>query len=252
MTEGEGATGLYTFAVLDGGSVDDAELAPRRLVAVGPIAAVVENVAVEEFEGENLERNLADRDWLERMVRHHEAVIESLLGGRAVVPMRFGSIFSTEAGLRSMLEENATAFIGMLDRVRGRTEWGVRVNADREAMVRGLAPAPTAAGSGGDYLRRRKAEMKADEEVGAEAARIAREVHEALVERAEDGVVLQPRVPDPQTLITSAYLVPFSDQDAFLASAKELDAKYEGISLDVTGPWPPYSFISADVGGPRS
>src|SRR3954447_26015837 len=103
MTGGEGATGLYTFAVLDGDSVGDAELVPRRLVAVGPIAAVVENVAVAEFEGESLERNLADRDWLERMVRHHEVVIESLLGGRGVVPMRFGSIFSTEDGLRAML-----------------------------------------------------------------------------------------------------------------------------------------------------
>jgi hypothetical protein len=244
-------TGLYTYAVVDSASVADLARDGLRLIPGGRIAAVVEDVEVEEFEGDRLERNLADREWLERMVRHHESIIEGLLDGRAVVPMRFGSIFSTEDGLRRMLEESSADFAAMLDRVRGRHEWGVRVNADRDAMVRQLAPVARDASTGGDYLRRRRAEMQADGEVGIEAARIARELHEQLTRHAELAVVLQPRQPAPETLVTTAYLVPFDDQDVFLACVKELDNEYDGISLDVTGPWPPYSFISADVGGPR-
>ena len=245
-------TGLYTFAVVDTASSEELAREGLRLIPSGRLAAVVENVEVTEFEGERLEQNLADREWLERMVRHHETVIESLLDGRGVVPMRFGSIFSTEDGLRAMLAENTDAFAAMLDDVRGRHEWGVRVNADREAMVRQLAPSASSASSGGDYLRRRRAEMQADGEVGTEAARIARELYEQLARHAERAVVLQPRQPSPETLVTTAYLVPFGDQEAFLRAAKELDNTYDGISLDVTGPWPPYSFISADVGGPRN
>lgn len=242
-------TGLYTFAVLDG---DAASVDPAlRVVTGGGVVAVVEDVEVEEFEGERLERNLSDPEWLERMVRHHESVIESLLGGCAVVPMRFGSIFSTEAGLRAMLEENATAFAEMLDCVRGRHEWGVRVVADRDAMVRQLAPAAASAGSGADYLRRRRAELQADSDIGVEAARIARELHDELSGQAERAVVLQPRQPMPHTLVTAAYLVPFADQQRFLARVQELDGRYDGVSLELTGPWPAYSFIGADVGGPR-
>jgi hypothetical protein len=244
-------TGLYTFAVVDSASVDDLAREGLRLVPTDRIAAVVEDVDVEEFEGPRLEQNLADREWLERMVRRHESAIEALLDGRAVVPMRFGSIFSTESGLRAMLDDNAATFITMLDQVRGRHEWGVRINANREAMVRQLAPAASSASTGGDYLRRRRAELQADGEVDTEAARIARDLHQQLAGQAESAVVLQPRQPAPETLVTTAYLVPFGDQDAFLACAKELEDRYDGISIDVTGPWPPYSFISADVGGPH-
>ena len=244
-------TGLYTFAVLDRDSAP-ATGDGLRVVVTDRLAAAVEEVDVSEFEGEKLEQNLADREWLERMVRHHESVIEGLLDGRTVVPMRFGSIFSTEDGLRSMLDDNADAFAVMLDRIRGRLEWGIRITAQRAALVRQLAPAASGAASGADYLRRRRAEMQADEKVGTEAGRLARELHEKLAHHAESAVVLQPRVPAPDTLVTAAYLVPLDDQEQFLACARNLDAEYDGFSIDVTGPWPAYSFIGADVGGPRS
>src|SRR5206468_3172509 len=118
-----------------------------------------------DYEGARLEANLNDRDWLERAVRHHEKVIEDLLHRTAVVPMRFGSIFSTDAGLRAMLEDNAAAFADLLDSVRGRCEWGIRVVADRDVLTRQLAPSAKAATSGGDYLRRRRAELQAVGEV---------------------------------------------------------------------------------------
>jgi hypothetical protein len=243
-------TGLYTFAVV--GRDETGDVQPGlRVVAGGEVAAIVEDVDVDDFEGERLERNLGDREWLERMVRRHESTIEGLLDGRAVVPMRFGSIFSNEAGLRAMLEENSEALLDMLDRVRGRHEWGVRVHADRSSMVQQLAPAAAGAKSGGDYLRRRRAEMNADSEVSAAAARIASEVHEQLGARAERAVVLQPRQSTPGTLVTTAYLVPFVDQERFLACVQELQGRLPGISLELTGPWPAYSFIGADVGGPR-
>jgi hypothetical protein len=244
-------TGLYTFAVVDS---HPAPTLPNGLrpVRLGTLTAIVEDVDVAEFEGERLERNLSDREWLERMVRRHEGVIEGLLDGRAVVPMRFGSIFSTEDGLRAMLQESADEFIDMLARVRGRHEWGVRITADREALVRRQAPPATDASSGADYLRRRRAEMQADIDVGSEAAGIARELFEQLAECAERAVVLQPRQPAPDTLVTTSYLVAFEDQDAFLMRAKELDDQHDEIAVEVTGPWPPYSFLSADVGGPRA
>ena len=242
---------LYTFAVVDSHPPLRFDVSARlRVVTAAGLSAVVEPADVAEYEGERLERNLADRGWLESAVRHHEGVIEELLDGRAVVPMRFGSIFSTEAGLVAMLDEHAARFSQLLDSVRGRREWGVRLLADRDALVRRLAPAATAATTGSDYLRRRRAEMQAGDEVSAMAAALSQEVTAELAALAEHHVLLHPRQADPGTLVTASFLIPVADEGRFLARAEELDAAHDGLSLVVTGPWPAYSFTAADVGGP--
>lgn len=244
-------TALYTFAVVDPEPPLQLDgTSGLRLVTTSGLAAVVEPADVREYEGERLESNLADRGWLESAVRHHETVIEELLDGRAVVPMRFGSIFSAEEGLVAMLDENAARFAALLDSVRGRREWGVRILADREALVRRLAPSAAAATSGSDYLRRRRAEMQADNEVSAMAAEVANEVANQLAALAERHVLLQPRQPDPRTLCTASFLIPVANEGRFLAGTDALTRAHDGITLDVTGPWPPYSFTAADVGGP--
>jgi Gas vesicle synthesis protein GvpL/GvpF len=243
---------LYTFAVVDNNPEVLRDADPQlRVVALGELAAVAEPVDVSQYEGERLEQNLNDRQWLENAVRHHEKVIEDLLARTAVVPMRFGSIFSDEDGLRSMLEENMTAFASLLQRVRGRTEWGVRILANADALVRQLAPSAKTATSGGDYLRNRRAELEAADQVTTVAGRIADDIHAQLTTAADEAAVLQPRQPSPQLLLSAAYLVSTADHERFLTCLRELQDAHAGVELDLSGPWPAYSFTSADVGGPR-
>src|SRR5439155_12281635 len=137
----------------------------------------------------------------------------------------------------------------LLDSVRGRCEWGIRVVADRDVLTRQLAPSAKAATSGGDYLRRRRAELQAVGEVDDLGARIADELHSCLAAAAERSAVLQPRQPDPRLLLSTAYLVPFTGQEHFLARVSELQDAHAGVTVEVTGPWPAYSFTQADVGG---
>jgi hypothetical protein len=165
--------------------------------------------------------------------------------------MRFGSIFSDESGLRAMLRENTEAFKYLLDRVRGRCEWGVRILADSEQMASQLAPSAKSAISGGDYLRRRRAELDAADQASAVAGRIADEIHQALTAVAAEATILQPRQPSPQLALSGAYLVAVADQERFITRVNELHGAHAGVRLELTGPWPAYSFISADVGGPR-
>jgi hypothetical protein len=247
-------TALYTFAVVEQPvALPDQGDGPAdlRVVSAGGVAAVAEPVDVAEYESPRLEENLKDEAWLEGAVRHHERVIEELLDRTAVVPMRFGSIFSDEAGLRSMLEENADAFAQLLDTVRGRAEWGVRVLADRAALTSRVAPSTKTATSGSDYLRRRKAQLQASDQIGDLAAQIADEIHQRLTEVAEQSAVLQPRRADPELVLSAAYLVPRGGEERLLAAVGELHQAHADVTIDVTGPWPAYSFTSADVGGPR-
>jgi Gas vesicle synthesis protein GvpL/GvpF len=58
----------------------------------------------------------------------HDRVVFSLMERGAVLPMRFGTVVDDEGTVRSLLLERRKELKGMLARVRGRVEFGIRVD----------------------------------------------------------------------------------------------------------------------------
>lgn len=248
--------GLYVYGIVRTGALAEPPAAAAvdpahgpTLYEGGPLTAVVSEVDVGAFEGEALERNVASPQWLEQKVRAHESVLDEVLARAAVVPMRFGSIFSTDDGLRGMLREHADALLRALARVEGRSEWGVKVHCDRAALTDRLAGVAPGGGTGRGYLLQKKARLAADARAAEAGAAVAAEAHRRLGLAAEKGVLAPPR--DPGVVLNASYLVLDSERDAFMRRVAELQ-EHQGPAFlfDVTGPWPPYHFTSADVGGP--
>ena len=247
--------GVYVYGVVEAGSVagiaaDGIGGSPPALLCVGDLTAIVGGVDVAEFEGEALERNVASPEWLEQKVRAHEAVLEAVLARAAVVPMRFGSIFSSPAGLQRMLTEHAAEFHTALARVRGRTEWGVKLHCDGGRVVESLAGAPADTPSGRGYLEQRKTQLDARARAADVADEVAAEAHESLAALADDAVAAVPRSGE---VLNGAYLVRDEERTAFMRRVEELQLAHAGAFVfEVTGPWPPYNFTNADVGGPAA
>jgi hypothetical protein len=240
--------GLYAYVVIEGSRAVHQDLST---VDMGALRAVVREVDVADFEGDRLEMHLQDPAWLESAVRDHEQVIERFLGGGPVVPMQFGSIFSARDGLESMLAANAAQLETLLERVRGREEWGLKLRIDVAAAARDLVTAPAATG-GRAYLERRRAEQQAEGRVAEHAAAVAEDVHRSLADVVDAAARLAIRASaGPGTLILNgAYLVPEGERTAFFARAEELQRDLgNAYRFDLTGPWPPYSFTSVDVAG---
>lgn len=250
-------TGLYVYGVAAAGTIDAPPPGPAiessrppGLVAAGSLTAIVSEVDVGELEGEALERNARDPEWLEAKVRAHEAVLDAALTKTTVVPMRFGAIFSSERGLRDMLTDNAAQFGRCLERVRDRSEWGVKVHA-AAAVVEEVAT-PAAPASGRDYLLRKKERLDARAGAAEAAAALARDVHAALSEIAAEAALVTARSATPPVL-NAAYLVDDGLREPFMQRVSELQLLHgDPCTFEVTGPWPPYNFTSADVAGPRS
>lgn len=240
--------GLYAYAVVETahdlrGDVD--------VVDVGSLRAVVREVDVADYEGERLEQHLQDPSWLEAAVRDHEHVVEQLLGNGPVVPMQFGSIFSERAGLESMLSANTAELAALLERVRGREEWGLKLRVDVAAATRELVTSQAPTG-GRAYLERRREEQQAGQRVAEHAASVAEDVHRALRQLVDDAATLAVRAtPGPGTIVLNgAYLVAAHCKDAFFARADELQRDVgPAFRFDLSGPWPPYSFTTVDVAG---
>jgi len=233
------AVGWYVFGVVPS---DASPAAGTYLVERGPLAAVAAEVSLDEFGEDVLPERLNYRAWLEEKVRVHEDVLQSFVGVTPVVPLRFGVIYRDMADVRRLLAERGERFETVLERVSGRVELGVKAWFDPTHVQRRVA------GSGREYLQRRRDELASSRD----AASLASEAHARLAAAADAAVVNRPHPReltgrDEQMLLNGAYLVPDGD-DRFAAEVARLAEEHAGagITFELTGPWPPYNFAEDD------
>jgi hypothetical protein len=251
--------GLWAYCVTRGGrppAVDGVHRAPVRSVEHGGLVAFVSRVPLAEFGEEPLRRNLNDLEWLERVARSHEAVLERALEDGTIVPLRICTIFSDEGGVSRMLAEQETALHTALDALDGRQEWGVKLLVDRASLERVAAERTPpeegleAQGAGGAYMLRRRHERHVREAADRLAEGLADDVHARLLDWATDAVVNPPQNRElsgheGDMLLNAAYLVETAKVDRLRELVVELQDRHRGLGarLELTGPWPPYNFV---------
>jgi hypothetical protein len=244
---------LWTYGVVATGAALPADLVGVAGGTVAPVAAegltaLTTAVPRADFDVEPLRDHLNDLPWLERIAREHEAVLEEVLGATTVVPLRLCTIFEDAAGVQRMLEREHDAFLEALGRLEGRQEWGVKVLLDRDRS----APASDEATQedGLAYLARRRQQLAAREEARGVTAQLVDQVDGALRVVAVDAVRLPAQNRElsghsGDMVLNAAYLV--CDPAELRACAELLQQRYEaqGVRIELTGPWPPYNFVSS-------
>ncbi|MGF0319807.1 GvpL/GvpF family gas vesicle protein [Nocardia fluminea] len=228
---------------------------PVRTVAAGDLAAVLGSVPLEDFEEQPLARHLEDLDWLETTARKDDAVVSAVVRQGPVIPLRLATVFRDSDAVRRLLEERRDDFDAALTLVTGRTEWGVKAYGDRTALTAAVAEAAAsgdaAVGTGTAYLARRRAQLAARDTVEHDAADRAERIHSRLVQHAAAGRRQAPTDPAVSgrrdwILLNGTYLVDDERTDEFAATVTTLGAEFPGIRLELTGPWPPYSFAGVE------
>ncbi|SCL62971.1 Gas vesicle synthesis protein GvpL/GvpF [Micromonospora citrea] len=221
--------------------------APVRAVRAAGLVAVVSAAPLSEYGEEALRRNLEDLAWLERAARAHHAVVAALSRAGAVVPARLATVHHDDARVAGQLVARRDELVAILDRLAGRDEWGVKGYVVPGATPRTSEPDGSGGGAGAAYLRRRRAQLTAREEGQRIAADAAAAVHGELAGHA---VAARRHPPQDRRLsgaptamvLNGAYLV---EQGTLADFRRLVDALADGhpeIRLELTGPWPPYSF----------
>lgn len=257
----EDGPGWYLYGVVAAGSaVDDGDVS---LVSEGPVAGVASRVSLEEFDPSALPERLGDAAWLEQKIRDHEQVLEDVLHSASVVPCRFCTVYRTEDELRRFLSERGRDLSAALARVEGRVEFGVKAFVDREGFANGEAERNDAlrelserlsqSEGGRAYLEARRLEQLITQELARFKEEVAGPLHERLAAAADDAVRLSLQRPEvtgreEEMLLNGAYLV--SDQPGFEAQLHAVGTMHRksGVLLELTGPWPPYNFVPAQLG----
>jgi hypothetical protein len=161
-----------------------------------------------------------------RALWRHEAVVEALMMGGALLPMRFGTVLEGDDALGEILEERRSEFSRALARVRDRVEIGVR------ALWVEAAPAGTPT-SGRAYLSGKLQRRHA-------AQSVADDLHLPFSELAAAATCRL--LPDDDAAFTAAYLVDRAHMHELERRVEQLGSRRGDVDVVCTGPWPPYSF----------
>jgi hypothetical protein len=218
------------------------------------LGAIVSEVPLTEFGEDALRRNLEELSWVAEKVRAHEEVLERAAREAPVLPLRFGTIYRSLDGLRELLTQERGQLATTLEELRGKREWGVTSVIDRERLSQAvhatdpratqLAEAAEGKPTGTAYLGRKRLERHVGARADELATRLSATAHERLAAVADRAVR------EGSMQLKGAYLVEEARHTEFRRVLEELGREYEpfGIRLELTGPWPPYSFVGDRTG----
>jgi hypothetical protein len=225
---------------------------PLRTTGANGLTAVVGTVPLATFGEDALRRNFEDLDWLARVAQAHDAVVAAVARVVPAVPFRMATVYFDDRRVGSVLDERGDGFRVTLSRVAGRSEWGVKALLD-VSLLREDEPAHTGGheggGTGAAYLRRKREHHRVRERLDQLAVVHADEIHAALTTLAADACLHRPQSPaltqqKLPMILNAAYLVENDAAGEFAdAVGRQADLR-PGVELELTGPWPAYSFAS--------
>ena len=267
---GQKALGFYVYCIAERESLEPifAEALPEtiepeaalEMITQNNLAAVVSPVPLSEYGETELPTRLMDATWTAIRALRHERVAEHFARRASVVPLRFGTIYLERARVEQMLAEKGAELNSIIERLRGREEWGLNLYFDRGKLLenivslsptlRELAKQADATSPGQSYLLRKKIEGLREREAREELKRIAAKIERELA-GASCGVkrlrVLKDEATERGELAAKfAILVERQSFDEFHSAAERLAEEYvaSGFQVELTGPWPAYNFTT--------
>jgi hypothetical protein len=242
---------LWIYAICRG--LDDSVLAevrgvdeetPRQ-VRANDLTAVVGAVDAGRFGADELTRSLNDMNRLGVIARAHHSVVQATGTAGPIAPARLAILYDNDNGVREMLTTHCGALLDTLRHVDGCREWGVKVHAATSPEATGATePAPA---TGTAYLAQRRAALSARESTRTQVRAGVDVLSERLGSVCVDARRHRPQ--DPQLsgdsrpmVLNDAFLVQVGDTDRFVRTVNDVAAAHPELAIELTGPWPPYSF----------
>lgn len=232
---------------------------PVEVITAAGLAAAVSTVSLDEFGEAALRSHLEDLDWLETTGRAHHQIVAAVAEHEPAIPLRLATVYRDRGRLSEMLAARQPEFAAAIARVTARTEWGVKVfaagpDAAGAAQPDTAAPREAGEGAGAAYLRRRRTQLDAGAQTRRAAADSAEAIHSALARLAVAADVRPPQAPQltgrrEQMILNGAYLVDDDRSAEFTAAVKQMAVGHEPVRVELTGPWPPYSFAYVGEAG---
>jgi hypothetical protein len=251
-------SGLYLYCLFTGEGepagpgIDDRT--STEVLRYRALSALVSRVPLAEFGGEALERRCLDPQWLREKAERHDQIIRIVMETGPVLPIRFGTLYTRERRLRTLLATHYDDFHAFLESVTGAAEWGIKVYDERPRKRRSGTNTPAAAPAadaspGREYLLRKRAEKQ---QRGQAEATHDHAIGQILEQLSPLATQIQRNTPlsrratgmAEEMVLNAACLVADEGVDRFREMLDNLARKYRdsGLRFQLSGPWAPYNF----------
>lgn len=249
---------LYVYAITRDAVTPEGEAIDRSqhfaaLPADG-VCAVYTPVSEEELSQEVIDRRAGDLEWLGAVGYRHQSVVAELMKSTAVVPLRAFTMFSSESALRDYLLQNREVLARLLDRLDGKHEWTLRVEFDpqrwsealtgRVDSLRALTAEIESASAGKAFLLRKKLDEEKKRASREAEQQVVAEIEREVIEKLACDTVAESRLQREGAFPQINVLIDRDEETRLQALHASLTDRYagDGVTLAMTGPWPPYTF----------
>jgi hypothetical protein len=239
------ARGKYVYCVVESS-------APLRF---GPLGIGTEPAEVHSVHYKELAAIVSDTpvevfDATRENVLAHERVNEAVMREHTVIPMSFGTVFKTREDIVELLRAAYDAFGDVLQKMKDKVEFGLKVLWDRDAVIREIEAEDEdvrrlkdeiSSQRGSTYFARMQYGRAVEAALETRSERYASEIFEQL-----RPVSVASRANKPigdRMILNAAFLVARDREAAFDAKVKEIGA-HDKLTFKYTGPWPPYNFVN--------
>jgi hypothetical protein len=181
----------------------------------------------------------------------HERVNETVMREHTVIPMSFGTVFKTREDIVELLRSAAEAFGDVLNKMKNKLEFGLKVLWDRDQAIQELESededirrlkSEIAGQKGPTYFARMQYGRLVDAALQGRSERFVAEILDQL--RA---VSVASRINKPigdKMIMKAAFLISRDQEGAFDAQVKSIAGRFDKLTFKYTGPWPPYNFVN--------
>jgi len=255
--------GIYLFCLIPAGPLS--EIAgkgidgdhPLFVEPIGNVAAVFSEIDLEDFSGPAAREKMENLAWVAPRALRHEEVILCVMEKGPVLPVRFGTVFSSPAAAAEPLRQRQDVLEKYFRDIAGKKEWTLKGYADRPRAKARLTVARLAAekeqlaglSPGKRYFLEQKIKGAVDKEVAVWLKEMERDILRAAREASagfsecrlqSQGVTGR----DEEMFFNGALLVADGSATVLQGITNEWNTRHEdqGLQIELSGPWPPYHF----------
>lgn len=217
------------------------EDAPLSLVSGGELAAAVSPIA-----------QMAVAPAPASLLRH-ESVVEALCQAGPALPARFGAILPSQEAMKEALARQSATLLSDLERLGNKVELGLTIlwgtggkqedtQSEQSLSLSRRFTDDTTSGPGTRYLQARLAHYQRQTAQNGKVQALIANLEQALKPYTLEQVYRKPTI--ARIAVRAAYLVHRSQINAFQQAVDELRQAQPDLRWLISGPWPPYSFVS--------
>ena len=236
----------------------DSELIVRE---VAGLYVVMKYVSADDYSDAQMKINLADEVWLESHARAHLEVIVEIMKSHTVIPFNFGTLYNSEAGVRKFFDDYSDELFSNIRVLDGKEEWALKVYCDQNLLIQNVEFISTEISDidseiqrssiGKAYLLKKRKSVMIERVMTELYNRFSEEIFNRLNFFSEkfrfNSIILSDKSgANLDMILNVSFLLKNENIVHFLEIADIISLEHEkaGIIIDLTGPWPPYSFIN--------